>query len=154
MIFFPKNTTKNWIFQKKIRKIEFLSIFAIILECFQVQKRKRKSGVEEVEMEDISQEDAPEDGSAEPKSAKRSKGTKGESRVVPVPKHRYTPLKENWVNIFTPIVKNLGLQIRFNLKKRQVELRNPEDREDTTDLQKVTEIDTKILFWFFRKIWK
>ncbi|CAI2326885.1 unnamed protein product [Caenorhabditis sp. 36 PRJEB53466] len=115
-----------------------------------VQKRKRKSGnAIDVEMEDISQpDDVAEEGSGEPKSAKRSKGQKGEHRVVAVPKHRYTPLKENWVNIFTPIVKNLGLQIRFNLKKRQVEIRNPEDREDTTDLQKATDFVRAFILGF------
>ncbi|CAO4363721.1 unnamed protein product [Caenorhabditis nigoni] len=120
---------------------------------FKLVKRKRRAGnAVDVVMEDVSQPDdsttdSP-DADAEPKSAKRSKGSKGESRVVPVPKHRYTPLKDNWVNIFTPIVKNLGLQIRFNLKKRQVELRNPADREDTTDLQKATDFVRAFILGF------
>ncbi|AWP14521.1 RNA-binding protein PNO1 [Scophthalmus maximus] len=33
-----------------------------------------------------------------------------EMRKVAVPAHRYTPLKENWLKIFTPIVENLQLQ--------------------------------------------
>ncbi|CAD6195339.1 unnamed protein product [Caenorhabditis auriculariae] len=122
-------------------------------EEFTLVKRKRKSAAKDEVMEDVSEEaataafeegempegeDVPMETSADKEgpSKKRSKGVKGELRVVPVPRHRYTPLKDNWVNIFTPVVKNLGLQIRFNLKKRQVEIRNPEDREDTTDLQK------------------
>ncbi|CAL2031038.1 hypothetical protein CAEBREN_06104 [Caenorhabditis brenneri] len=122
---------------------------------FKLVKRKRKSGnAIDVVMEDVSQPDdstsgdAPETADEGPKSSKRSKGVKGELRVVPVPKHRYSPLKDNWVNIFTPIVKNLGLQIRFNLKKRQVELRNPEDREDTTDLQKATDFVRAFILGF------
>ncbi|CAB3411286.1 unnamed protein product [Caenorhabditis bovis] len=111
-------------------------------EEFKLVKRKRKS-TKDVEMEDVSKDDdnneEMKDGEGAPKSAKRSRGQKGEFRNIPVPKHRYTPLKENWVNIFTPIVKNLGLQVRFNLKKRRVEIRNPEDREDTTDLQKAAD---------------
>jgi RNA-binding protein PNO1 len=43
-----------------------------------------------------------------------------EIRKIPVPAHRYSPLKENWMKIFTPIVEHLHLQIRFNLKIRQV----------------------------------
>lgn len=46
-----------------------------------------------------------------------------EVRRVPVPPHRYTPLKDNWMKIFTPIVEQLKLQIRLNLKSRSVELR-------------------------------
>lgn len=44
-------------------------------------------------------------------------------RKVPVPANRYTPLKENWMKIFTPIVEHLQLQIRFNLKTRNVEIK-------------------------------
>lgn len=34
-----------------------------------------------------------------------------ETRTIPVPANRYTPLKENWIKIFTPILEHLGLQI-------------------------------------------
>lgn len=54
-------------------------------------------------------------------NAKRVKNK--EMRKIPVPKHRYTPLKENWLKIFTPIVEHLQLQVRFNLKTRSVEIR-------------------------------
>lgn len=46
-----------------------------------------------------------------------------EMRKIPVPAHRYTPLKDNWLKIFTPIVENLQLQVRFNLKTRNVEIK-------------------------------
>ena len=48
---------------------------------------------------------------------------KAEFRKIPVPPHRYTPLKENWMKIFTPVVEHLKLQIRFNLSARKVEIR-------------------------------
>lgn len=44
-------------------------------------------------------------------------------RKIAVPAHRYTPLKDNWLKIFTPIVENLQLQVRFNLKTRNVEIK-------------------------------
>ncbi len=46
-----------------------------------------------------------------------------QSRRVGVPPHRLTPLKENWMNIYTPIVEHMHLQIRMNLRARQVEIR-------------------------------
>ena len=33
-------------------------------------------------------------------------------RKIPVPSHRYTPLKENWMKIFEPIVEHLKLQVQ------------------------------------------
>ncbi|XP_063957906.1 RNA-binding protein PNO1 [Lytechinus pictus] len=57
-------------------------------------------------------------------------------RKIPVPANRYTPLKENWMKIFTPIVEHLKLQIRFNLKTRHVELRSSEQTQEISSLQK------------------
>lgn len=53
-----------------------------------------------------------------------------EMRKVPVPAHRYTPLKENWLKIFTPIVEHLRLQVRFNLKTRNVEIKTCRETSD------------------------
>lgn len=59
-----------------------------------------------------------------------------EFRKVPVPPHRYTPLKENWMKIFTPVVEHLHLQIRFNLSKKSVEIRTCKDTTDSGAVQK------------------
>uniref|UniRef100_A0A671T8R2 RNA-binding protein PNO1-like n=1 Tax=Sinocyclocheilus anshuiensis TaxID=1608454 RepID=A0A671T8R2_9TELE len=53
-----------------------------------------------------------------------------EMRKVPVPAHRYSPLKENWMRIFTPIVEHLQLQVRFNLKTRNVEIKTCRETSD------------------------
>jgi len=42
---------------------------------------------------------------------------------VLVPPHRFTPIKENWEAIYGPLVEQMGLQVRMNVKKRTVELR-------------------------------
>jgi RNA-binding protein PNO1 len=52
-----------------------------------------------------------------------AKVQKSEVRKVSIPSHRFTPLKQNWMKIFTPIVEHLGLQVRCNLKMRNVEIR-------------------------------
>lgn len=44
-------------------------------------------------------------------------------RRIPVPPHRYTPLKESWMEIFEPVVKHMQLQIRMNTATRNVELK-------------------------------
>jgi RNA-binding protein PNO1 len=46
-----------------------------------------------------------------------------ETRKIPIPPHRYTPLKHNWTKIYTPLVEYLKLQCRVNVKNKTVELR-------------------------------
>ena len=48
---------------------------------------------------------------------------KAEMRRVPIPPHRMTPLKNEWVNVFGPLTELLGLQVRMNVHRRCVELR-------------------------------
>ena len=78
---------------------------------------------------------------------KREKLADGsEVRKIPVPRHRYSPLKENWMKIFEPVVEHLKLQIRFNLKTRNVEVRTCKDTEDVTLLQKAADfVKVKLL---------
>lgn len=80
------------------------------------------------------------------KREKLSDGT--EVRKVPVPSHRYTPLKENWMKIFEPIVQHLKLQIRFNLKTRNVEIRTCKETEDVTLIQKAADFVKAFIYGF------
>jgi RNA-binding protein PNO1 len=59
-----------------------------------------------------------------------------ETRKVPVPPHRMTPLKANWAKICPPIVEHLKLQVRMNIKSRAVELRTSKFTDDVGALQK------------------
>jgi len=79
-----------------------------------------------------------------------SAGEKGkwELRKVPVPAHRYTPLKDSWKNIFTPIVEHLELQVRFNLKSRNVEIRAGENVKDPSYLQKAVDFVQAFIYGF------
>jgi len=80
------------------------------------------------------------------KKEKLADGT--EVRKIPVPSHRYTPLKEQWLKIFEPIVEHLKLQVRFNLKTRQVEIRTCKETEDITTLQKAADFVRAFIFGF------
>ncbi|KAK9506933.1 hypothetical protein O3M35_008780 [Rhynocoris fuscipes] len=71
-----------------------------------------------------------------------------EYRKVPVPQHRLTPLKENWMKIYTPIVEHLKLQIRFNLKTRNVEIRSCTDTEDISYVQKAADFVKAFVYGF------
>uniref|UniRef100_A0A914XGZ4 RNA-binding protein pno-1 n=1 Tax=Plectus sambesii TaxID=2011161 RepID=A0A914XGZ4_9BILA len=94
-------------------------------------KRKRK-------MTDKMEVDKPANLPEDP-SRKRKKGEMGEVRKIPVPPHRYSPLKDNWAKIFAPVVQHLHLQIRFNLRSRNVEIRNSKDSDDIANLQKAAD---------------
>ncbi|GAP83487.1 putative pre-rRNA-processing protein PNO1 [Rosellinia necatrix] len=47
-----------------------------------------------------------------------------QSRKVPVPPHRFSPLKSAWPQIYPPLVEHLKLAVRMNVKSKAVELRN------------------------------
>lgn len=44
-------------------------------------------------------------------------------RKIAIPPHRMTPLKRDWIKIYTPLVEECGLQVRMNVGKRQVEMK-------------------------------
>lgn len=48
---------------------------------------------------------------------------KSDIRRIPIPPHRMTPLKQDWVNIFSPLTEMLQLQVRMNVPRKCVEIR-------------------------------
>uniref|UniRef100_A0A5S6QMS4 RNA-binding protein pno-1 n=1 Tax=Trichuris muris TaxID=70415 RepID=A0A5S6QMS4_TRIMR len=60
-------------------------------------------------------------------------------RKIAVPAHRYNPLRENWVKIYSPIVEHLKLQIRFNTRSRNVEIRLSPETDNIQNLQKAAD---------------
>ena len=48
---------------------------------------------------------------------------KDEYRRVPVPRHRFTPLKQQWDSILKTLVEHMKLQVRMNTKRRAIEIR-------------------------------
>lgn len=49
-------------------------------------------------------------------SAHEMNGGKFEFRKIFVPQHRFTPLKEHWMEIYTPVFEQMKIDIRMNLK--------------------------------------
>jgi len=62
--------------------------------------------------------------------------TRVETRKIPVPPHRMTPLKQAWPSIYPPLVEHLKLQCRMNIKRKTVELRTSQHTTDSGALQK------------------
>lgn len=61
---------------------------------------------------------------------------KSETRRIPVPPHRMTPIKKDWINIFGPLTEILGLQVRMNIQRKCVEIRTSKQTKDIGALQK------------------
>lgn len=85
----------------------------------------------------------PEDSLKKPKfppiSADKLSDGKNEMRKIHVPPNRFNPLKDNWMKIYAPIVEYLKLQIRFNLKTRNVEIKTCEQTDEATSIQKAAD---------------
>lgn len=85
-------------------------------------------------------DDEMEDGVEQPTfpklSAMAERGGKVEYRRVRCPKHRYTPLRNDWEQILVPLVQYLKLQVRFNTKTRSIEMKTSPHTIDAGALQK------------------
>ncbi|BFZ12451.1 hypothetical protein BsWGS_15490 [Bradybaena similaris] len=74
--------------------------------------------------------------------------SKAEIRRIPVPPHRYTPLQKDWLKIFTPIVENLKLNVRFVAKKRQVEIKAGRETLEIGALQRAEDFVKAFILGF------
>lgn len=59
-----------------------------------------------------------------------------QTRKVPIPPHRMTPLKAAWPKLYTPLIEHLKLQVRMNPKHKRVELRTSRHTTDDGAIQK------------------
>ncbi|XP_069810888.1 RNA-binding protein PNO1 [Dendropsophus ebraccatus] len=108
--------------------------------------KKRRAAAEERAMDTGEQPSKRPD--FPPISGDKLMGDKDEMRKIPVPSHRYTPLKENWMKIFTPLVEHLQLQVRFNLKTRNVEIRTCKETSDVGALTKASDFVKAFILGF------
>ncbi|XP_039593825.1 RNA-binding protein PNO1 [Polypterus senegalus] len=111
------------------------------------EKKSRKRKLERVQMETDAQGPSKRPDFP-PLSGDKLMGGLDDMRRIPVPSHRYTPLKENWMKIFSPVVEYLHLQIRFNLKTRNVEIKTCTETKDINSLTKAADFVKAFILGF------
>jgi RNA-binding protein PNO1 len=72
-------------------------------------------------------------------SARQMQGSHAQFLRVPIPPHRLAPLQKSWMEVYQPVVEHMKLQIRFNPKRRAVELRTSQFTENGVALQKAAD---------------
>ena len=75
-------------------------------------------------------------------------GGKAEYRRIRCPAHRYTPLRESWEQLLTPLVEYLKLQVRFNTRTRSVEIKTSKHTLEASSLQKGADFITAFMLGF------
>ncbi|KAK4702736.1 RNA-binding protein PNO1, partial [Phenoliferia sp. Uapishka_3] len=60
-------------------------------------------------------------------------------RKVAIPPHRMTPLKRDWIKIYSPLVEECGLQVRMNVKRRWVEMKTSKHTPSPSSLTRATD---------------
>jgi RNA-binding protein PNO1 len=115
-----------------------------IIQSQSIQQEDKNSSEDDENMEeDSSSPDSNMGGGGEDQptfqklSAHASRiGGKAEYRRVRCPAHRYTPLRESWEQLLTPLVEYLKLQVRFNTRTRSVEIKTSKHTLEASSLQK------------------
>lgn len=132
-----------------------MSDLNIDLNEFQVSKSKKRRNLtgKEDQMEVDAATGVQGRSQNQPLKPKRPKTitvseTSSDMRKIQVPAHRYSPLKDNWLKIFTPIVEHLQLQVRFNLKTRNVEIKTCDGTKDIANLQKAADFVKAFIYGF------
>ncbi|KAF8319284.1 eukaryotic type KH-domain (KH-domain type I) [Clavulina sp. PMI_390] len=97
--------------------------------------------IDEDDEGDIPMDEEPLDESSVPtfaplSASAQTTSSKSESRRIPIPPHRFGPLKNDWVNIYSPLTEILGLQVRMNVQRKAVEIRTSKHTKDIGALQK------------------
>jgi RNA-binding protein PNO1 len=123
-----------------------LSTTSTTIDASVVQSRIRQSISVQKENAAVMEED---EQPVFPKlTAAQASGNKIEYRRVRCPPHRYTPLREHWEQILTPLVEFLKLQVRFNTKTRSVEMKTSPHTLDVGALQKGADFVSAFMMGF------
>ncbi|KNH04380.1 hypothetical protein XU18_4347 [Perkinsela sp. CCAP 1560/4] len=74
--------------------------------------------------------------------------SENEARSVRVPFHRFSPVKQKWSQIYTPIVEQCKLEIRMNLKTKSIDIRVGPNTTDDAALQKGEDFIRAVIIGF------
>ncbi|KAH0475257.1 MAG: hypothetical protein KVP17_004479 [Porospora cf. gigantea B] len=79
----------------------------------------------------------------------KSKGRKAFHMIrVTTPVHKVSALKKNWNDIVEPLVTHMKLQVRFNTKRKCVEIRTSPETSDENNLQRGADFVKSFLLGF------
>ena len=96
-----------------------LSSAATTIDPSVVQSRIRQSASLQREDAGMMHDNGGDEQPVFPKlTAAEASGNKIEYRRVRCPPHRYTPLRDHWEQILTPLVEYLKLQVRYKKRER------------------------------------
>lgn len=68
--------------------------------------------------------------------AESGKVVRFEQRNIPIPPHRFSPLKGSWAKIYQPLVEHLHLQVRMDVRGKKVQIRTCKQTTDPGAVQK------------------
>jgi RNA-binding protein PNO1 len=68
--------------------------------------------------------------------ANNNQKIKKEMRSIPVPPHRFSPLKTCWTKIYPPLVEHLKLQVKMDVRHKKVLIRTCKETTDPGAIQK------------------
>lgn len=74
-----------------------------------------------------------------PALAPKDMGIMKQFRRIMVPQSRFAPLKKEWMNLIQPLIEHMKLQVRMNVKRRCVEVRNSKETKEIGHLQKAAD---------------
>ncbi|KAF5094403.1 hypothetical protein D0Z00_003553 [Geotrichum galactomycetum] len=68
--------------------------------------------------------------------AESGKAVRFAQRNIPIPPHRFTPLKASWAKIYQPLVEHLHLQVRMDVRNKKIQIRTCKLTTDPGAIQK------------------
>ena len=119
-----------------------------IIQSDSIQREDKANAGSENDDDDMQMDGGVDQPTFQKLSAHAARGGKSEYRRIRCPAHRYTPLRENWEQLLTPLVEYLKLQVRFNTRTRSVEMKTSRHTLDTSSLQKGADFISAFMLGF------